>query len=302
MKYFGVCPGSCGEFVQGILGKDEYLASYAVNLYSKATIEEKKDNISKGPYKSRKAIEEVCKYFNIDIRYTKNLSLKVQSNIPRGKGMASSTADIGATIKATLNYLGKNISLQQISKIATNIEPTDSILIKQVSIFNPLNGEIIKTLGFIEGMRVLVLEPDETLNTIKLRSKGDYYLIKEKNKDGISEAFKLLEEGFKNKSLKLIGQASNLSSIMNQVIHQKEGLKEVMNISKEFGAYGVNVAHSGTVIGIILDKEMDWKKLKDELILNNLDKKYKRIYPLDIVKGGVYNERFDNTSSWKQNK
>ena len=35
MKFYGVCPASCGEFVQGILDNEEYLSSYAINLFSK---------------------------------------------------------------------------------------------------------------------------------------------------------------------------------------------------------------------------------------------------------------------------
>ena len=61
MKFYGVCPASCGEFVQGILDNEEYLSSYAINLFSVATLEESKDIINKGPSKSRRAMELVLK-------------------------------------------------------------------------------------------------------------------------------------------------------------------------------------------------------------------------------------------------
>ena len=127
MKFYGICPASCGEFVQGILKDEEYLSSYAVNLYSKVIVEEKANDINIGPKKSRKAIEKVFEKFNIPIRESKNISLKIESKIPTGKGMASSSADIGATIVATLNLINKKLSSEDISKIASSIEPTDSI-------------------------------------------------------------------------------------------------------------------------------------------------------------------------------
>ena len=96
MKYYGICPASCGEFVQGVMDRAEYLCSYAVDLYSTAEVEEKLNNINLGPLKSRKAIEAVFKKFNIPVEESKNISLKIRSKIPVGKGMASSTADIGA--------------------------------------------------------------------------------------------------------------------------------------------------------------------------------------------------------------
>ena len=95
MKYYGICPASCGEFVQGVMDRAEYLCSYAVDLYSTAEVEEKLNNINLGPLKSRKAIEAVFKKFNIPVEESKNISLKIRSKIPVGKGMASSTADIG---------------------------------------------------------------------------------------------------------------------------------------------------------------------------------------------------------------
>lgn len=303
MKYFGLCPGSCGEFIQGMLDDKEYLVSYAVNVYSKATIEERSVNISKGPPKARKAIIEVFKHFNLKESDAKNISLQIKSKIPVGKGMASSTGDIGATIKATLCLLNKSLKSSEISKIAAKIEPTDSIFIEDNCIFNPLKGEMLKKLGYVDNLKVLVLEPSEILNTIAIRSQSDYYEKKEKNKSLIKDSFNLLENGFKNKDLKLIGKACTQSGILNENIHKKEGLAEIIKISNDFGAYGVNVAHSGTVIGVLLDEEMDDKLLKEKLILNKLNKKYKKIYTLDIIRGGVeggvINERINNISSWK---
>ena len=40
MKYYGICPASCGEFVQGMVDGEEYLSSYAIDMYSVAMIEE----------------------------------------------------------------------------------------------------------------------------------------------------------------------------------------------------------------------------------------------------------------------
>ena len=150
MKFYGVCPASCGEFVQGILDNEEYLSSYAINLFSVATLEESKDIINKGPSKSRRAMELVFEKFNIPIEDTKNISLNIKSQIPIGKGMASSTADIGATIKATLSMLNKTLTGEEISKLAVKIEATDSLLLNQHSIFNPLTADVKKYLVYFQ--------------------------------------------------------------------------------------------------------------------------------------------------------
>lgn len=287
MKSRGICPASCGEFVQGIIKDKEYLSSYAIDRYSIVTLEERIEDVKKGPLKARKAIEEVFKYFNLPKKELKHISIDINSEIPISKGMASSTADIGATIKATLNLIGKNLDEYEISRLATKIEPTDSIYIKENTIFNPLDANVIKKLGILDTGKVLILEPNETLSTKYIRKKENYNKLKKQNKYIIEYAFKLLEEGIKKKDLNLIGQACNISSIANENIHKKKYLNEIMDISKEYGAYGVNIAHSGTVVGILLDSDMNEEIIKAKLIDRKINKKYKKIYTANIIAGGL---------------
>lgn len=287
MKSRGICPASCGEFVQGIIKDKEYLSSYAIDRYSIVTLEERIEDVKKGPLKARKAIEEVFKYFNLPKKELKHISIDINSEIPISKGMASSTADIGATIKATLNLIGKNLDEYEISRLATKIEPTDSIYIKENTIFNPLDANVIKKLGVLDTGKVLILEPNETLSTKYIRKKENYNKLKKQNKYIIEYAFKLLEEGIKKKDLNLIGQACNISSIANENIHKKKYLNEIMDISKEYGAYGVNIAHSGTVVGILLESDMNEEIIKTKLIDRKINKKYKKIYTANIIAGGL---------------
>ena len=287
MKYYGICPASCGEFVQGIINDEEYLSSYAIDKYSIVTLEEKIKDISIGPKKSRKAIEVVFKLFNLPIEESKNISLKINSDIPIGKGMASSTADIGATIMATLQLIGENLSSEEISKLATKIEPTDSLYIEENSIFNPLNGEVIKYLGKIRNAKVIVLEPKTTLNTEIIRKTPDYKNIKLGNKEIVSEAFYLLEEGIRQNNLYTIGKACTLSSLANENIHEKQGIRKIIEISQKYGAYGVNVAHSGTIVGILIDDYMNYFRLIDLLKQSNLHKFYSKMYTHKIIDTGI---------------
>lgn len=290
MKSYGICPASCGEFVQGMIKEKEYLSSYAINRFSKVTLEEKIDDVNKGPLKARRAMEEVFKYFALPKRDLRNISIDIKSDIPISKGMASSTADIGATIKATLNLIGKDLDEYDISKLATKIEPTDSIYIKENTIFNPLDADVVKKLGCFNSGKVLILEPDDTLSTRNIRKKENYVKLKKQNKYIIEYAFKLLEQGIKKNDLSLIGQACNISSVANENIYKKKYLSEIMDISKDYGACGVNIAHSGTVIGILLELDMDENKIVEKIVEKKINKKYKKIYTADIIAGGLRSE------------
>ena len=283
MKSYGICPASCGEFVQGILDNEEYLSSYAIDMFSIASLEEKKEDINLGSKKSRKAIEKVFEKFNIPIEESKNISLDLKSNIPIGKGMASSTADIGATIKATLSILNKKLNDEEISLIASEIEPTDSIILYKNSIFNPINGSVKKYLSSFDNGRVIILEPKEILETKIIRSNPNYLNIKLENKSIIKKSFNLLEKGLKNNDLKLIGEACTLSSLANENIHKKPYLNEIIEISESMNAYGVNIAHSGTVIGILIDKNMDYERIINHLNNLPLSDYYKKIHLANII-------------------
>ena len=265
MKFYGVCPASCGEFVQGVLDNEEYLSSYAINLFSVATLEEGKEIIQKGPSKSRRAMELVFEKFGLPVDETKNISLNIKSQIPVGKGMASSTADIGATIKATLSMLNKTLTGEEISKLAVKIEATDSLLLNQHSIFNPLTADIKKYLGGINDAKVVILEPDDILDTKSIRMTPNYKMYKMQNKEIIKKSFELLDEGLAKNDLNLIGKACTYSGLANENIHKKPFLEKIIDISDKYGCYGVNIAHSGTVIGILMHKEMDDIKLIEHL-------------------------------------
>lgn len=290
MKFYGVCPASCGEFVQGVLDNEEYLSSYAINLFSVATLEEGKEVIHTGPTKSRKAMELVFEKFNIPVEESKKISLNINSQIPIGKGMASSTADIGATIKATLSMLGKSLTGEEISKLAVKIEATDSLLLNRHSIFNPLTADIKKYMGGIENAKVVILEPDDILDTKSIRMTPNYRMYKMQNKEIIKESFSLLDEGLARNDLSLVGKACTYSSLANENIHKKPFLKEIIEVSNKFECYGVNIAHSGTVIGILMDKEMDDKRIIQYLRDVEISKYYKKIYTSDIIDGKVREE------------
>ena len=290
MKFYGVCPASCGEFVQGVLDNEEYLSSYAINLFSVATLEEGKEVIHTGPKKSRRAMELVFEKFNIPVDESKKISLNINSQIPIGKGMASSTADIGATINATLSMLGKTLTGEEISKLAVKIEATDSLLLNRHSIFNPLTADIKKYMGGISNAKVVILEPDDILDTKSIRMTPNYRMYKMQNKEIIRESFSLLDEGLAKNDLSLVGKACTYSSLANENIHKKPFLKEIIEISDKFGCYGVNIAHSGTVIGILMDKEMDDKRVIQYLREIEISKYYKKIYTSDIIDGKIREE------------
>lgn len=69
----------------------------------------------------------------------------------------------------------------------------------------------------------------------------------------------LLTKGFSDQSVELLGRAATISAEINQKYYPKKNFKELLEISKDIGASGIQISHSGTLIGLIFDDET-WNK------------------------------------------
>jgi L-threonine kinase len=273
------CHGSCGEVIQGFIGGRELLVSCPVDLYSEVVLRDVPYScIDQGHKKSRKALEKTFEFFGLPREDTYQIEIQIDSSIPVGKGMASSTADIVATVKASAVFLGKRINPEEVAKIALSIEPTDSVCFHGLTLFDHLKGEVVEPLGKAPPLNVLVLEPPEVLDTLKFR-EVDYSEIKRKDQPRLERALRLLKEGIRTQNSLLIGEAATISSIANEKVLEKPDLLAIIRCAKEAKAVGVNVAHSGTVIGILIDKAYtDAEVVKAALENEGLLQRFERVY------------------------
>jgi L-threonine kinase len=96
------------------------------------------------------------------------------------------------------------------------------------------------------------------------------------------------ERGIKEKDLRELGRASTISALANQRILHKEGVEELQEISEILGAAGINVAHTGTVVGIIYTEgEFDLEKFKSIIKKEPYMKNCSSIKDYKIVAGGA---------------
>lgn len=279
--------GTCGELVQGIMDGKSFLVTCPVDLYSyvKVNVSKKGKGInccSSSKWKSKKAIEETLKLFN---EKNTGINLSIKSEIPFGKGMASSTADIIGCCVATAKLLNKDISEEEISKIAVSIEPSDGTMFKGIVLYEYLKGKIIKYLGMAPKMKILALDLGGTVDTIKF-NKNDHKKVRLSHGKEIRKAFELVEQGIKDSDCSLIGKGSTLSAVLNQDILFKPELEKLIVISKEFNLYGICVAHSGTIAGFLISQNFDETEPLKKAIINKCRKQYK-FYDLKLINGGV---------------
>ncbi len=250
-------PGTCGELAQGHLDDVAVMVTCPIDIGSKAIVEIfDGSRFVQGPADAPKARRAIASTLDLLGRPELNARLQLHSALPRSKGMASSTADVAAAISATMAALGAALTPRQQADLALTIEPSDGVMLPGIALFDHLGGRVARTLGPPPEMRVLALEFAGEVDTEAFNARNR---IDGSNPDDgrFREAFDLIAAGVTNGDPRQIGEGATLSSQANQAVLPKPRLPDAMKLGRDAGALGVNVAHSGTVIGLLFDADAE---------------------------------------------
>ena len=246
-------PGVCGELAQGVIEGIHFLVTCPVDFYSRVKVDIYSDGPGvEAPQDCDKAAAAVRRTLfqlkNAKVR----AKLTINNPIPRGKGMASSSADLAAAIAATGLALGEEISPYQIAQIALSIEPTDGIMIPGVALFDHRAGIIRESLGPPPPMEIVALDLGGTVDTVQF-NMVDRFQRWQSVDEQTGEALRLLRRGIEEQDPALVGRGASISAEASQTVLAKPRLAEVKEFAESVEAVGVNVGHSGTIMGVLLD-------------------------------------------------
>ena len=284
-------PGTCGELVQGIYEGNNFQVTCPINLFSYIHLgldgnDNKKLNNFSLPPKSRQALIKTLNYFGFNEKDI-NLNIEISSKIPNGKGMGSSSADIIGIILGVSFLLKKKISIDEVAKLALAIEPTDGIMYKDIVCFDHLKKGLLERIGQPPLLDILVIDPGGWVDTLEFNQREDLVKLRLKNQKDIAQALELVKKGTIEKNIKLIGEGATLSALCNQKILFKKEVEEVISTSYKRGVVGVNVAHSGVVLGVLLPPNYsEIENLKKEIVKIYKNNKDLKFYETNLIGGG----------------
>ena len=246
-------PGVCGELAQGVIEGIHFLVTCPVDFYSRVKV----DIYADGPgVEAPEDCDKAAAAVRRTLFHLKNAKVRakltINNPIPRGKGMASSSADLAAAIAATGLALGEEISPYQIAQIALSIEPTDGIMIPGVALFDHRAGIIRESLGPPPPMEIVALDLGGTVDTVQFNMVDRFQRWQSVDKQ-TGEALRLLRRGIEEQDPALVGRGASISAEASQRVLAKPRLAEVKEFAESVGAVGVNVGHSGTIMGVLLD-------------------------------------------------
>lgn len=248
-------PGSCGELVQGSLQGVPFHVTCPINMYSTVKVEvgPGKGQVH-GPKVAIKAKEAAARTMQFLGRQDMDAELFINSPLVPGKGMASSTADVAGAILATGMALGHQLTPQQVAQIALSIEPSDGTFFPGIVVFDHRSGKMQQELGSPPPIDIIVLDFGGEVDTIAFNRQERTDILRNLEPQ-VEKALGLVREGIRLSSLEMIGEGATISAMANQNILYKPQLDSVLTLAKQVNALGVNVAHSGTVIGVLLEPQ-----------------------------------------------
>jgi len=178
----------------------------------------------------------------------------LQTKLPRGRGYGSSTADIGATLYALGQAAGQELVSSEVARLAVHVEPTDSSLFPGLALWDHRYGHVYEDLGAPPALMVVVLDPGGVVDTLAF-NQLDHRWSLDRLAFQHREAFALVREGLRQGNLGALGAAATLSAIAHQAILANPLLEPTLSLARDVSALGVCRAHSGTLLGLLLDPE-----------------------------------------------
>jgi L-threonine kinase len=179
-----------------------------------------------------------------------SLSGKVEflQQLPEGKGMASSTADITAVIAAALIALREDPVPERLAHFALRIEPSDSVMFPGITRIEHVIRHHHRVLGPSVPALFLALDWGGAIDTRVFNARPGLAEHYQRYENEIARAYGLAREGIEQIDLEKLAVAGTISARCNLEINPKSQFESFLAWVIQEGGLGVVTAHSGTLL------------------------------------------------------
>lgn len=260
MQGLGTAYGHHGEIIQGVFERDaRALVRGLVSLpcralKSIATFEsaDQREVIVTPSWKTK--AKAAVSGFLESRAIPKGGSVDINSNIQIGYGLGSSTADVIASLRAVASCHNIPLSAVEIARLAVQAEKAcDSTMFDgHAVLFAQREGVVIESLsGNIPPLDIV------SVNVARNKPVDTLMFPPARYSSNEIEHFRALR-GFLRAAIRLgnaplLARVATASAIINQRYLPQPYFSEVKRIAEKCGSLGIQVAHSGTVIGLMFD-------------------------------------------------
>ncbi len=171
------------------------------------------------------------------------------SELPVGVGMASSTADIVATLRCLFRVFSLPYDTDVLLGVLADIERADSVFLDEFALYLSGRHRVVRRLGPDIGFHTAYLTEPGTVDTAAVtpllldhyRRRGEEY----------QRCLTDLLKGFVSGDPAAVARAATTSAALSQEVLPKATFGSLQAHRERFGADGVFVAHTGCLAGYL---------------------------------------------------
>ncbi|WP_267241986.1 GHMP kinase [Streptomyces sp. PR69] len=180
--------------------------------------------------------------------------LRLDGDIPVGLGMGSSSSDVIAAVRAVAAAHGMSLTPQAIARLAVRAEQASDPLMLDGGplLFAQREGRVLEVFGSALPPAVVVgctLGGGRPVDTLALPR----HTCGEADLDAYEELRTALRRAVADRDARLLGRVSTESARLGQRRLPQEEFRTLEEIAARVGACGVQIAHSGSVAGLLFD-------------------------------------------------
>ncbi|WEF33704.1 GHMP family kinase ATP-binding protein [Pseudoduganella chitinolytica] len=249
----GVCHGTLGELIQGpyLEGGTAQISliSLPVRKYSCMHFTPHGAGPGDGLAAKTKCRLAIGHYLALHGRQLPAGCWTHDSELLEGKGMASSTADIVATIRCLDALFGIESQDAAIAAILGRIERSDSVFLDSYALYLSGRQQVVRRFGRTPAFHVCYIDEGGRVDTERVgshllgwyRDRLDAYL------DNLEAAVGAFARG----DAARIAACATASAVLGQPAIPKRNLDLLLRHQARHGADGVFVAHTGSLLGYL---------------------------------------------------
>ncbi|WP_051753612.1 kinase [Streptosporangium amethystogenes] len=246
--------GTFGELLQGAVPEEDgdFLVTLPVARWAMARFElhPESDEVLVWPSYKKKALHLTSMIMK-DVGWPTGGILTINSMLPEGKGLASSSADLVATARAVANALDEPMPPRRIESYLARIEPTDGVLYSSVVAYHHRSVRLRASLGSLPSMAVVSIDEGGEIDTVRFNDIPKPFTAGDRRE--YARLLARITHAVARRDLVEVGRVATTSALMNQALCHKWSLEAMTGICESVGGLGVVVGHSGTTLGILLD-------------------------------------------------
>ncbi|AGS67145.1 GHMP kinase [Streptomyces collinus] len=177
--------------------------------------------------------------------------LELGGDLPEGKGMASSSADLVATVRAVGAAYRRTFSPAQTEAFLRGVEPADGVMYDEIVCFHHRAVRLGRRLGTLPPLTVVAHDEGGQVDTVAHNRAAPPIGPAERHE--YARLLDRLGDAVATGDVPAVGEVATRSAELNDRRRARAGFGVLRALCHDVGGHGLVLAHSGTLLGVLLD-------------------------------------------------